>query len=36
MTVVLFIALYFDLLGRLVNSVEMWKKYRRRFVKIES
>ncbi|MEI9921697.1 MAG: ATP-binding cassette domain-containing protein [Bacteroidota bacterium] len=36
MSIGLFIALYFDLLGRLVNSVEMWKKYRRKFVKLES
>jgi ABC-type multidrug transport system ATPase subunit len=36
MTILLFVTLYFDVLGRLVNSVEMWKKYRRRFVKLES
>jgi len=36
MTFGAFITLYFDVLGRLVNSVEMWKKYRRRFVKLES
>jgi hypothetical protein len=36
MSIILFVTLYFDVLGRLVNSVEMWKKYRRRFVKLES
>jgi hypothetical protein len=36
MTIVLYVTLYFDALGRLVNSVEMWKKYRRKFVKFES
>jgi len=36
MTITMYVTLYFDVLGRLVNSVEMWKKYRRKFVKFES
>jgi hypothetical protein len=36
MTLVLFIALYFEALKKLVNSVEMWRKYSRKLVKIES
>lgn len=36
MTIFLFVALYFELLKKLVNSVEMWRKYSRRLVKIES
>ena len=35
MTVILFIALYFEVLKKLVNSVEMWRKYSRKLVKIE-
>ncbi|HMJ68417.1 MAG TPA: ATP-binding cassette domain-containing protein [Cyclobacteriaceae bacterium] len=35
MTILLYIALYFEALKKLVNSVEMWKKYRRRLIKIE-
>lgn len=36
MTIILFIALYFEVLKKLVNSFDMWRKYRRRFVKIET
>jgi len=36
MTIVLYITLYFELLKKLVNSVEMWRKYSRKLVKIES
>lgn len=36
MTVFLYITLYFELLKKLVNSVEMWRKYSRKLVKIES
>jgi hypothetical protein len=36
MTIFLYIALYFELLKKLVNSVEMWRKYSRKLVKIES
>jgi hypothetical protein len=31
----LYIALYFEALKKLVNSVEMWRKYRRKLIKIE-
>jgi hypothetical protein len=34
-TILLYIALYFEALKKLVNSVEMWRKYRRRLIKIE-
>jgi ABC-type multidrug transport system ATPase subunit len=36
MTIVLFITLYFELLKKLVNSFELWRKYRRKFVRIET
>ena len=36
MTILLFVTLYFEVLKKLVNGVEMWRKYRRRFVKLES
>ncbi|HZY79992.1 MAG TPA: ATP-binding cassette domain-containing protein [Cyclobacteriaceae bacterium] len=35
MTIVLYIALYFEALKKLVNSVEMWRKYRRKLIKLE-
>jgi hypothetical protein len=35
MTIVFYIALYFELLKKFVNSVEMWRKYRRKLIKIE-
>jgi ABC-type multidrug transport system ATPase subunit/uncharacterized tellurite resistance protein B-like protein len=35
MTIVLYIALYFDALKRLVKGVETWHKYRRRWRKVE-
>jgi ABC-type multidrug transport system ATPase subunit len=36
MTILLYVTLYFELLKKLVNSVEMWRKYSRKLVKIES
>ncbi len=36
MTIGLFITLYFELLKKLVNSFELWRKYRRKFVRIET
>lgn len=36
MTIFLYVTLYFELLKKLVNSVEMWRKYSRKLVKIES
>jgi len=35
MTIVLFIALYFEALKKVVNSFDMWRKYSRKLVKIE-
>jgi ABC-type multidrug transport system ATPase subunit len=36
MTILLYVTLYFEVLKKLVNSVEMWRKYSRKLVKIDS